>query len=306
MLKLILPRVLLFAAALLAAPALAVPGEWVLGVTPVETPRQSGAIDLPVSLPRASAGPEAWARQSPSQRLLYNVSTPQLLPWPSSRPTSHIAPAVLLVPGGGYQFLAMDNEGFDVARRLEKQGVRVFIVKYRTLPIPGGFAGFKAAITDLFLKGAKPTEDNRPYASADTQAAIRMVRVHARDWHVDPAKVGILGFSAGAITVLEATQANTADARPDFVGMVYGPTAGTIVPPHAPPLFAAIAADDRFFKGQDLGLISNWRAAGSPVEFHLYSAGGHGFASQPNGTTSDAWFDQFALWLKDTGITGKH
>jgi acetyl esterase/lipase len=306
MLNSILPRVLLLAAALLAVPAMAAPGEWVLGVTPVAAPRQSGAIDLPVTLPRASAGPEAWAQQTPSQRLLYNVSTPQLLPWPSSLPAGRVSPAVLLVPGGGYQFLAMDNEGFDVARRLEKQGVRVFIVKYRTLPIAGGFAGFKAAITDLFLKGAKQTEDNRPYAVADTQAAIRMVRAHARDWHVDLAKVGILGFSAGAITVLETTQANAADARPDFAGMIYGPTAGTNVPPHAPPLFAAIAADDRFFKGQDLSLINNWRASGSSVELHLYSAGGHGFASQPNGTTSDAWFDQFALWLKDTGIAGKH
>jgi dienelactone hydrolase len=153
------------------------------------------------------------------------------------------------------------------------------------------------------MHGVKVTDDNLPYAVADTQAAIRMVRAHAREWHVDPAKVGILGFSAGAITVLAAAQANAADARPDFVGMVYGPTAGSVVPPKAPPLFAAIAADDRFFKAQDLGLISNWRASGSAVEFHLYSGGGHGFASQPNGTTSDAWFDQFALWLKDTGIT---
>jgi dienelactone hydrolase len=198
----------------------------------------------------------------------------------------------------------MDNEGFDVAKRLDKQGVRVFIVKYRTLPVPDSFAGFKDVLAAIFQRGQRVSMDDIPYAVSDTQAAIRYVRGKAAALHVDPTKVGILGFSAGAMTVLATTQANAADARPDFVGMVYGPTQGTDVPPKAPPLFAAIAADDRFFMAQDLSLIHNWRKAGSGVELHLYSAGGHGFASQPNGTTSDAWFDQFALWLKANGITG--
>ena len=289
-------------AVLCAAPALAAPGDWVNAVLPVDDPPRMAAIDLPVSLPRANPAREGWAQQAPDQRLVYNVATPQILPWPSSLPTGVVAPAVLLVPGGGYQFLAMDNEGFDVARRLDRLGVRVFIVKYRTLPLPDGFAAFKAAIAATFQRGVRPTADNRPYAVADTQAAIRMVRARAGAWRVDPARVGILGFSAGAITVLATTQANAADARPDFVGMIYGPTAGTGVPPHAPPLFSAIAADDRFFRDQDLSLLHAWRTAGGSVEFHLYSAGGHGFASQPNGTTSDAWFDQYALWLKDTGL----
>lgn len=295
----------LFAAAALAlgAPASAAPGDWVLGVEPVATPAQPGAIDLPVTLVRANPAKEAWARQDPRQRMVYNVARPQLLPWPSTLPKTRIAPAVLLVPGGGYQYLAMDNEGFDVARRLDKQGVRVFIVKYRTLPVADSFAGFKATITASFMNGIRPTEDNRPYAVADVQAALRMVRDRAGAWHVDPGKIGVLGFSAGAITVLATAQANAPDARADFVGMIYGPTGLSEVPANAPPLFAAIAADDRFFKGQDLGLIHAWRQAGSPVELHLYAAGGHGFASQPRGTTSDAWFDQFVLWLKDRGIT---
>ncbi|RVU04495.1 alpha/beta hydrolase [Novosphingobium umbonatum] len=288
-----------------ATSAMAAPGAWVDGVLPVNNPPVMPAVDLPVSLPRANPAHEAWAQQTPDQRLVYNVVTPQILPWPSSLPKDATAPAVLLVPGGGYQFLAMDNEGFDVAKRLDKQGVRVFIVKYRTLPLPDSFAGFKNALAGLFQRGERPASDNRPYAVADTQAAIRYVRGKAAALHVDPAKVGILGFSAGAMTVLATTQANAVDARPDFVGMVYGPTQSSDVPPKAPPLFAVIAADDRFFKDQDLSLIHNWRLSGSGVEFHLYSAGGHGFASQPNGTTSDAWFDQFALWMKASGITAK-
>ena len=292
------------AAMALSTPLSAAPGGWVDGVLPVANPPVSQAVDLPVTLPRANPAHEAWAQQTPDQRLVYNVSRPQLLVWPSSLPAAAKAPAVLLVPGGGYQFLAMDNEGFDVARRLDRLGVRVFIVKYRTLPLPDSFAGFKDAIAGTFQRGVKVTTDNRPYAVADTQAAIRLVRDHAAAWGIAADKIGILGFSAGAMTVLATTQANAPDARPDFVGMVYGPTQGADVPAHAPPLFSAIAADDRFFKAQDLSLIHAWRQSGASVEFHLYSAGGHGFASQPNGTTSDAWFDHYALWLKDNHITG--
>jgi dienelactone hydrolase len=114
--------------------------------------------------------------------------------------------------------------------------------------------------------------------------------------------VGLLGFSAGAATSLKVTQADAEGARPDFVGLIYGPTKEGPVPPHAPPLFAAIAADDRFFGKDGLGLIEAWRRSGASVELHLYSAGGHGFASQPNGATSDGWFDQFAAWLRASKI----
>ena len=185
--------------------------------------------------------------------------------------------------------------------------MRVFILKYRTWPVAGHFAGFQDLLTQTFVKGANLADLTRdlPNAAADTQAAIRMVRAHSAEWHVDAANVGIVGFSAGAITVLGAAQANAADARPDFVGMIYGPTQTAPVPDHAPPLFAAIAADDRFFGAQDFGLIEAWRKSGASTEFHLYSGGGHGFASLPNGTTSDAWFDQFAAWLRARGIIPK-
>jgi len=292
------------AVALAAMPGLAgaAPGDWVKQVQPVAAPDQAGAVALPVgasALMRPPA-PEGWARQDAHQRFVYNVAQPSLVPWAGTVPSDAVAPAVILVPGGGFAFLAMDNEGFDVARRLDRLGVRVFILKYRTLPIAGGFNGLIATLGQIFVKGAPQADIERdlPDAVADTQAAIRMVRSHAAAWHVDPARVGILGFSAGAITTLGTLQANAADARPDFAGMIYGPTATAPVPANAPPLFAAIAADDRFFGHQDLGLIDGWRKAGGSVEFHLFSAGGHGFASQHTGTTSDAWFDDYALWLK--------
>lgn len=288
-----------------AEPGAAKPGGWVDLIQPLALPAQPGAVALPVAAPLAGTQAEGWAQQSPVQRIAYNVAQPALIPFPGTLPADRVAPAVVLVPGGGFQFLAMDNEGYDVAKRLDRLGLRVFIVKYRTAPIAGGFAGFKGAITETFARGGRVPLEMIPFAVADSQAALRLVRARAGEWHVDPARIGLLGFSAGAIAVLAGTLANAPDARPDFVGMIYGPTAGTTVPQGAPPLFAALAADDRFFKGQDLSLIDAWRRAGSSVEFHLYSAGGHGFASHPNGTTSDAWFDQYALWLKANGIIGR-
>ena len=282
-------------------PAHAAPGDWVRQVVPIAAPAELGVIPLGA----ANIAPEEWAQQGPGQRIVYNVRLPSLIAV-AGGPDGN-APAVILVPGGGFEFLAMDTEGYDVARRLNALGVRVFILKYRTLPMSGGFAGFQDALTQTFVKGEHLADLDRdlPYAVADTQAALRMVRAHAAEWHVDAARVGIVGFSAGAITVLGETQANAPDARPDFVGMIYGPTKTAPVPANAPPLFAAIAADDRFFGKQNFGLIEGWRTSGASVEFHLYSGGGHGFASTPNGTTSDAWFDQFAGWLRASGIIAK-
>jgi acetyl esterase/lipase len=280
-------------------------GEWVNEVKAIPRPIEPAGVALPVIAAQLNPAHEAWAQQTFDQRMAYNITEPMLIPVAGPRAPAADGPAVILIPGGGFLYLAMDNEGYDVAQRLNGLGVRVFILKYRTAPTPDSFDGFHRLLADRFQKGAPVKGDVDPltFAVADTQAAIRIVRAHAKDWRVDPKRVGILGFSAGAVTSLAAVQANLADARPDFVGLVYGPTTGK-PPLNPPPLFSAIAADDRFFNRQDLGLITGWRATGSPVEFHLYSGGGHGFASHPTGATSDAWFDQFALWLRAQGITG--
>jgi acetyl esterase/lipase len=287
------------------APARAA-GEWVNGVKPIARPVEPAGLRLPVTTPLANPAHEAWAQQTFDQRMAYNITEPMLIPVAGPVAPTTDGPAVILVPGGAFLYLAMDNEGYDVAQRLNGLGVRVFILKYRTAPAPDSFEGFHRVLADRFQrnKGVEGGVDPLPFAVADTEAAIRMVRAHAKEWRVDPARVGILGFSAGAIASLAAVQANLPDARPDFVGLIYGPTAGA-PPPKPPPLFSVLAADDRFFAKQDLSLITGWRASGSPVEFHLYSGGGHGFASHPTGATSDAWFDQLALWLRAQKITGR-
>jgi acetyl esterase/lipase len=123
------------------------------------------------------------------------------------------------------------------------------------------------------------------------------VRRRAKEWHVDPDRVGMLGFSAGAMLTMTVTLAGV-DAKPAFIGNIYGPLAPVIVPAGAPPLFVALAADDPLFGNGGFGLIERWRSARRPVEFHLYEQGGHGFGMYPKDTTSTGWFDAFVSWLR--------
>jgi len=114
----------------------------------------------------------------------------------------------------------------------------------------------------------------------------------------------MVGFSAGAMLTM-ATTLGGGDAKPAFIGDIYGPLEPLTVPADAPPLFAALAADDPIFAGRGMGLIDSWVAAKKPVEFHLYGQGGHGFGKYPKETTSTGRFDAFSQWIVMTGFTKK-
>ena len=167
-----------------AAPACAyAPGDWVNEVKPIARPVEPAAVPLPAIAPLANPGHEAWAQQTFDQRMAYNVTEPVLIPVAGPRAPAKDAPAVILVPGGGFLYLAMDNEGYGVAQRLKGLGVRVFILKYRTNPVPDSFGGFHQLLADLFQRGVRREGGGDPllFAVADTLAAIRMVRAHAGD-----------------------------------------------------------------------------------------------------------------------------
>jgi acetyl esterase/lipase len=106
----------------------------------------------------------------------------------------------------------------------------------------------------------------------------------------------MIGFSAGAALTM-ATTLHSKEAKPAFIGNIYGGLAAVDVPPDAPPLFAAIAADDPLLGAPNFGLIESWRKARRPVEFHYYERGGHGFGMYPKETTSTGWFDAYVKWL---------
>ena len=135
----------------------------------------------------------------------------------------------------------------------------------------------------------------------DAEAAFALIRSRADEWNIDPDRIGMVGFSAGAALTM-ATGIYGPNANPAFLGDIYGPLTAMDVPADAPPLFVALAADDPLFPETDFGLIRNWRAAERPVEFHYYEQGGHGFGMYPKTTTSTGWFDAFASWLTMHGF----
>ena len=114
-------------------------------------------------------------------------------------------------------------------------------------------------------------------------------------------RIGMVGFSAGAMLTL-ATTLSGHDAKPAFIGLIYGPLSPVTTPADAPPMFVALAADDPFFANSGVGLIDSWRSAKRAVEFHLYEQGGHGFGMYQKTTTSTGWFDAYLRWLGMHGM----
>ena len=268
----------------------------------VETPEDAGTIALPVAddMPDLQ---EVW-RNAGTERWATNVTEPTLLPVLPEDPTQTRA-AVIVVPGGGFQFVSMDNEGYPIAEWLAEQGVAAFVLKYRTMETPGDQEGFAAHMSALWApQPGDPQIDvtqGIPFAVADAQAALNLVRANSEEWGYDADKIGMLGFSAGAITTLGVSAATDAET-PDFIGYIYGPMNRSDVPENAPPMFAALAADDGLFAGQGFALVDTWQASGAPVELHYYQSGGHGFGSYKRGVPADGWFDQFMLWMASQNL----
>jgi len=293
-------RLAAFAAAILvalAAPAHAQDDRMV----PIAVPAQPDAMVLGTGPLPGAAAPEAWHSQYGSV-FARNVSVATLTPFLPA-PGKATGTAVIVAPGGGFRTLSMENEGWNVARALAARGVAAFVLKYRLIQTPPDMAGFERSMRAMFSGAARPPQRSPEQAMADlapqiadARAAFALVRARAAQWRVDPGRVGMVGFSAGAMLTMATTLAGQ-DAKPAFIGIVYGPLAPVAVPPDAPPLFVALAADDPLFGNGGAGLIDIWRAAKRPVEFHLYEQGGHGFGMYQKPTTSTGWFDAFARWL---------
>ena len=224
-------------------------------------------------------------------------------------PAKATGTAVIVAPGGGFFTLSMENEGWDVARALAARGVAAFVLKYRLQQTPKDMAAFEQSMAAMFSGAARaraPIKVDQVISTlgpqlANSRAAFALIRKRASEWHVKPDRIGMLGFSAGAMLTM-ATALSVQDAKPAFVGDIYGPLDPVAVPADAPPLFVALAADDPLFGGRGMGLITSWMEAKRPVEFHLYEQGGHGFGMYPKETTSTGWFDAFVRWLGMHGM----
>jgi acetyl esterase/lipase len=234
--------------------------------------------------------------------------------------------AVVVFPGGGYQFVAMDSEGTEVCDWLTSRGITCVLLKYR-VPDSGPT-----------MKNGHTYYPKVQTALQDAQRTLGLVRQHAAAWHVDPHKVGVIGFSAGGHlaaavsthfaqrTYRQVDAADELSCRPDFAILVYPGHLWTPdderpandkgadlrlrpdirVRADTPPTFLLQAEDDKVDPVKhSLTYYLALQQAGVPTEMHLYAQGGHAFGLRPSKLPIAQWPHLVETWLKTIGIVEK-
>lgn len=266
------------------------------------------AAELPKNLPPAiplweKGAPGSEARKAEPEQIegtnVCNVHNPTITPYIPAADKS-TGTAVIICPGGGHSKLCLGHEGYALAEWFQEHGIAAFVLKYRLAREKGS------------------TYTIQDHAMADARRALRLIRSRAADWHIQPDRLGILGFSAGGELAAFAAMKNdpgqkdAADpierqsSRPDFQALIYPGTSGLFDPvPGIAPLFIAAGFNDRPDISEGMAtLYLKYKAAKIPAELHLYANAGHGFGYKPDAKPSAAarWPQRLVEWLQDTGL----
>ncbi|HCK70205.1 MAG TPA: xylanase [Planctomycetaceae bacterium] len=237
------------------------------------------------------------------ERIAY-VAEPTLTLYPAPKDVA-TGCGVVICPGGGYNILAWNKEGIELAQWFNKIGVSAAVLKYR---VP------------------RRTPDIHHEPLQDVQRAIRLFRSMADEMRVDVNRVGVLGFSAGGhLTVMSGTKydelaypksdaIDEISARPNFICPIYcaylgnnysdnKPELGDLVKitKETPPAFLAVTFDDVHRGVQSALLVAEYKKAGVPAEAHIYAKGGHGYGIRPTGNPVETWHHRLAEWLESSG-----
>lgn len=236
---------------------------------------------------------------------LGNVSSPTLTLYQPGSGNTGSGAAVVVFPGGGYQILAIDLEGTEVCDWLNSIHVACILVKYR-VPNTGPYPKSAAALQDA-------------------QRAVGMVRQHAAEWHIDPDRVGVLGFSAGAhlaaaiSTHYETRLYDPVDAadqlscRPDFAFIIYpgylanaaenmAPNPDITPTAQTPPAFIVQAEDDPVHVENATNYFLQLKNAKVRAELHIYAEGGHGYGLRRTSLPVTSWPKLAETWLHTIGM----
>jgi acetyl esterase/lipase len=271
----------------------------------IPAPAESSAVPLYGEATPGSASSENWSYFDDKHYVVRNVTRPTLTAFLPD-PAKATGAAVVVAPGGAFMLLAIGPEGWEVGKRLADRGIAAFVLKYRVMPTPVGVAEASAfmnkTVENSMTDPTKAPNLKYPASTDDALAALALVRQNYSKYGVDPKRVGMIGFSAGAMTSLNAVLAAKPGAGPDFFGYIYGPQAAAAVPNDAPPMFAAIAFDDPLFPTMGFPIVEAWQKAKRPVELHAYGKGGHGFNLGIEGTTTTLMLDQYIAWLDMQGF----
>ena len=246
-----------------------------------------------------------------------NVSRPTMTVYSPKGKNTGLA--AIVFPGGGYHLLAMDLEGTEVCDWLTSRGITCVLLKYR---VPG---------LALYPKPAFPRAGPYPESAValeDAQRTIGLVRQRAAEWHIDPHKIGVIGFSAGGHMVAALSNhfdkrvyapvdaADGISCRPDFAIAIYPghlskvnfglelvPDIATHITKQTPPTFLLHAEDDPYGAEHSVVYYIALKKAGVPVEMHLYPGGGHAFGMRPTKFPITRWPQLVETWLSAIGMT---
>jgi len=240
------------------------------------------------SIPEESR--DYWTRSINNPSLRYFAASPE----------RRTGAAVIIMPGGGHELLVTTTEGRDVARWFAERGVDAFVLSYRLFRQEGS----PWTITD---------------ARRDAERAVRLLRSRAEQFHIDPERIGVMGFSAGGelarMTLLSPPVAPAGDgdaidelsSQPDFGILVFpGPLAADseAITKDSPPLLLSAANDDECCAQPVVDIFDAYRAAGASVELHMYAAGGHAYnmgEATPYVSLRN-WPERITDWMTDRGL----
>jgi acetyl esterase/lipase len=277
--------------------------------TPPDPSRTKGPEKVELdTLPKELVAGKPWLYIS-------NVSRPTMTVYAPKG--TNTGAAVVVFPGGGYEILAIDLEGSEVCDWLTARGITCVLLKYR-VPAPRSSPNW----------GAYPQS---PIALEDAQRTLGLVRLHAAEWHIDPHKIGVMGFSAGGHLVAAMSvhwdkrlyapvdAADRQSCRPDFAVAIYpghlsfgdkeltrpvlNPDIRAHLTKQAPPTFLLQNEDDDVDGiNQALVYYIALKNAGVPVEMHLYAQGGHAFGLRPTKLPVSRWPKLVETWLAAIGM----
>lgn len=248
-----------------------------------------------------------------------NVTKPTLTVYQPAK-DKNTGAAMIVFPGGAFISLSVINEGEAQAKYLAEHGVTAFVLKYRLVHMNGNTPDelLKSTLDVTKNLSAEPhllshdggDEALRTIHGAfdDGRAAISFVRRHATEWGVDPNRIGIMGFSAGAQLVGQVIQHHTEESKPNMAAMIYGaqlrekasdPIPTITVPTDAAPLFICSPEEDLFSPDEILCVYKAWRAKQLPTELHFFPYVHHGFANREGTTGVKAWHSLLLQFMKD-------
>ncbi len=232
------------------------------------------------------------------EQIISNIHHPSITPYLPTKEKATGA-AVIIAPGGGHKELWITHEGYNEAKWLSERGIAAFVLKYR------------------LAKDTLSTYTVDKDELADIQRAIRLVRSRAKEWNIDTARIGVMGFSAGGeLAALSAMRfdygnPNAADvidhesSRPAFQALIYpGNSSRFEVVENSPPVFLLAGYKDRPDISEGITKVYlKYKAAGVPAELYIYASAGHGFGMRNTNQGAIAgWPERFKEWLVEIGI----